>query len=427
MKLTWRILLHISLLLLIVLPLWSLFFYKAILKEVNDETDDNLELYAEQIIRRQLSNPDMPLPDGMATANNTYRIEKAASSAPGDLCEYSNEMVYIPAKEETEPARVLRMSFSDRNGDTYLLTVMTPTLESEDLVRAIVDWILLLFGGLLLTIVAIVSVVIGRSMRPLKRLLTWIGNYRLGEDSTPLNNPTTISEFRQLNEATTELAARNEKLYSQQKEFIGNASHEIQTPIAVCQNRMELLCNKNLSEEQMAEAVKTRRTLEYISRLNKSLLFLTKIENRQFPEREPVAIGALIDRCLEDYTEIYAHKQLHVVRIPDSQPEVVEMNRTLATALLSNLIRNAFTHNIENGSITISYSGRRFTIANTGQAEPLDRNHLFERFRHTARKEGSTGLGLSIVESIATSYGLEVTYNYIENRHEFSVNFANLR
>lgn len=206
MKLIWRIILRITLLLLIVLPLWGFFFYKAMINEVNDETDDNLELYAEQIIRRHLSGLDT-LPQENDVTNNSYTIERVSTSPYRDEYTYHNEMVYVPAKDETEPARVMRMTFTDADNNLFLLTVMTPTIESEDLIQSILNCIAILFCGLLIVIVAIVAIVLRQNMKPLKRLLQWIDTYKLGEKVAPLKNNTSISEFRRLNDAAIEFAA----------------------------------------------------------------------------------------------------------------------------------------------------------------------------------------------------------------------------
>lgn len=174
----------------------------------------------------------------------------------------------------------------------------------------------------------------------------------------------------------------------------------------------------------MTEVLKTLKTLEYLSRLNKSLLFLTKIDNRQFIEQSELSIGNVLGKCMEDYTEVYAYKNILVeVDSDDSLPQVA-MNQTLATALISNLLRNAFVHNHEGGTICVSLSDGVLAIANTGQAEPLDQNRIFERFWHTSQNEGSTGLGLSIVRSIVEYYNFELTYAFQDGKHVFSINFS---
>lgn len=426
MRLIWRIIGRVTLLLLVVLPLWGFFFYKVVISEVNDETDDGLELYAEQIIRGYLSGSGLPSETTDVT-NNTYTVERVDRAQYGDYCVYDNEMIYVPAKEETEPARVLRMTFTDASGDMFLLTVMTPTLEKEDLIMAILYWIAILFFGLLVVIVAIIAFIVFRSMKPLHRLLKWIDDYRLGEEVAPLENNTSVSEFKRLNDAVKEFAARNEKLFLQQKQFIGNASHEIQTPIAVCKNRLEVLCNSDLTEVQMTEVLKTLKTLDYISRLNKSLLFLTKIDNRQFVDQSQIDIARIVEKGVEDYSDIYAYKDISIEVHGDESLQAIPMNQTLATALVSNLLRNAFVHNEEGGTISVSVIAGKLSVANTGQPEALDKNRIFERFWHTGQNEGSTGLGLPIVLSIANYYGFEVGYDFTDAKHIFSIIFTPLK
>lgn len=90
-------------------------------------------------------------------------------------------------------------------------------------------------------------------------------------------NDTRITEFRKLNDAAARYVERTEQMFEQQKQFIGNASHEIQTPLAICRNRLEMLMeDDSLSEKQLEELMKTHQTLEYITKLNKSLLLLSK-------------------------------------------------------------------------------------------------------------------------------------------------------
>jgi hypothetical protein len=233
---------------LIVFPLWGFFFYRMITNEINDETDDNLDLFAEEIIKNFLVDKNKTQDYSWNGTNNSYYIEEAKDDKREHYREYSNQTVFVPLKNENEPARVLRMTFSDNNGKRYLITVMTPTIESKDLIETMLHSIIILFVSLLSVMLIILVIILFRNMRPLGKLINWIDNYQLGENVKELDNPTDITEFRKLNEAATLFAKRNEELFLQQKRFIGNASHEIQTPIAVCINRLELLSNTDLTE-----------------------------------------------------------------------------------------------------------------------------------------------------------------------------------
>lgn len=140
-------------------------------------------------------------------------------------------------------------------------------------------WIVFLYVLLLLAILLINAWVFRRNMKPLYVLLKWLDGYRLDTHSRPLVNPTRVTEFRTLNEAVLRSMERSEALYEQQKLFIGNASHEMQTPLAICRNRLEMLMEDDtLTEKQLEELSKTHQTLESLTRMNRSLLMLCKIE-----------------------------------------------------------------------------------------------------------------------------------------------------
>ena len=280
MKLIYRIVIRISLLLILVLGVWAVFFYMAMMDEVNDEVDDSLEDYSEVIIIRTLAGEELPSQN--TGSNNQYYLREVTeeyADSREDIT-YKDSMVYIVEKGETEPARILTTIFKDDENRFYELTVSTPSIEKEDLTAAIRNWMTFLYVALLLVIIVVNVWVFQQSMRPLYVLLHWLDGYRIGSKNKPLENDTQITEFRKLNEAAIRNAERSEQLFEQQKQFIGNASHEIQTPLAICRNRLEMMMeDESLSESQLEELMKTHQTLEHITKLNKSLLLLSKIDN----------------------------------------------------------------------------------------------------------------------------------------------------
>lgn len=419
MKLIYRILIRLSAALLFVLTVWTVFFYFTMIDEINDEVDDALEDYSETIIIRTLAGKDLPSTSDGTNNNYSIRPITAEEAARLPVIEYFDADIYIKEKEETEPARVLRTIFTDKDDNHYLLEVSTPSFEKEDLREAVAHWILFLYIVLLVTLLAVCLWVFYRSLRPLYALLHWLDDYLPGKPHEPVPNNTRIPEFRKLNEAAAQAVERSEQLFKQQKQFIGNASHELQTPLAVCNNRIEwLLDNTELTEEQMEELFKTKYTLNYIVRLNKSLLFLSRIDNGQFTTSRPVDINAIVKRLADDYKEIFAHYEL-CISLEEQGKLTVTMNETLAEALISNLLKNAFIHNREKGHIRIMIAPHSLTIANTGQPAPLDSQRIFERFYQGSKKKESTGLGLAITDAICRQYGLHITYLHKGEEHIF--------
>lgn len=227
---------------------------------------------------------------------------------------------------------------------------------------AIQVWIIFLYVALLLCIIIISVWVFYRNMRPLYILLHWLDSYQTGKKNKPLKNDTRITEFRKLNDAATRYVERTEQMFEQQKQFIGNASHEIQTPLAICRNRLEMLMeDDSLSEKQLEELMKTHQTLKYITKLNKSLLLLSKIDNGQFTDTKEVDLNVLLRQYLEDYKEVYSYKNIEV-SITEQANFHITMNESLAIALLTNLLKNAFVHNVDEGHIRIIITKHSITF-----------------------------------------------------------------
>lgn len=424
MKLFHLVLWRISLALIVVLTVWAGFFYMAVVEEVNDEVDDTLEDYSEGLIIRALSGEDMPTASN--GSNNQYYLYEVSESyaASHPQITYRDEMVFITEKSETEPARVLITIFRTEDERYMELVVYTPTIEKLDLLRAILGWIIFLYVLLLLIILSINIWVFRKNMKPLYVLLKWLDSSQLGKKNEPLENTTKITEFRKLNAATMAFAERGEKLFEQQKTFIGNASHEMQTPLAICRNRLEMLMeDETLTEHQLNELIKTHQTLENLTRMNRSLLLLCKIENGQFADTRSVCLNDILTHYLDDYKEVYAYRNITVTVTTDSS-FCVEMNDSLVSVLVTNLLKNSFVHNIDGGFIYIKITANTFEISNTGE-KPLDRERIFERFYQGQEKEGSTGLGLALVDSICKANHLKIDYTYVENRHIFTISKQN--
>ena len=403
------------------MALWSVLFYYGMVNEINDEADDALGDYALLVMRRVLAG--QPLPTPYNGSNNSYSIvpvdEDYLQSYPP--IEYYDEMVYIPEKEETEPARVLRTFFCDAEGQHYKIEVATPTFERADLLETIAWNMALLYLVLMLTIFIVVSLVYYFNMRPLYRLLQWLDSYIPGTKKVEVPTDTSVVEFRKLSEAAQRAMNRSEELFEQQKQFIGNASHELQTPLAILGTRLEWLVNNTApNEQQLAEMLKMRQSLARLVRLNKTLLLLSKIENGQFPESSDIDIAAIVRDNIEIYSEIYEERGItEKVELPETY--IVHMNESLTSTLVNNLLKNSYVHNIQGGTVRVSLQDDTLTIANSG-TEALEPARIFERFYHKGGSD-STGLGLALVSSIARNYNLTVAYGFTDGMHTFSIQF----
>lgn len=423
MKLIHNIAVRLSVALLPVIGLWAMVFYFVIVDEINDEADDLLESYAEQLMVRKLSGKELPVTNIMTDGH--YSISQVTESYADSQAgmEYYDSNFYISETDENEPARFLKTIFRDREGRCFELIVATPTFEKDDLIGTILWWILALYLILLLTVILIALVVLQKSMRPLYKILDWLNAYTPGKSHSRLSIDTDIHEFRQLEKVTTEATDRSDKAFEKQKQFIGNASHELQTPLAVLGGRIDwMLDNDSLGEESVGELVQMKRELGHIVRLNKTLLLLTKIDNDQFPDQTDVNLSSMVLSQKELYEEIFSSKRISCsVQVPD-EPVIIRMNETLASILVTNIIKNAFVHSPEDGTVALTLTENELIVANSGDS-PLDQGRIFDRFYQGAKKDGSTGLGLALAKTIADRNGLRLTYSYENGMHLFRIGF----
>lgn len=423
MKLIQKIALRLSMVLIPVIALWAMIFYFVTVEEINDEVDDLLRSYSEQLIAKKLANQELPVTDIIAGMHYSISqvTEEYADSHP--RTKYYDSDLYINETDEDEPARFLKTFFYDAEGRYFELIAAIPTFEKEDLIEAILWWIAALYLILLVTVIVITLAVFQKSIRPLYEILDWLNAYTPGKTQDKLAADTDIYEFRQLEKAVTEATDRSNEAYEKQKQFIGNASHELQTPLAVLGGRIDwMLDNDSLGEENIGELVKMKREVVHISRLNKTLLLLTKIDNGQFPDVMDVNLSSIVQSQKEMYEEIFSRKNIHCSLEMQDSPVVVRMNETLATILVTNLIKNAFMHSPEGGIVTIALDGNGLAVENSGET-PLDRERIFDRFYQGAKKEGSTGLGLALAKTIADKNGMQFSYSFADGRHRFRINF----
>ena len=423
MRLIYRIVVRLGVALLVIMSLWATLFYYTMVDEIRDEADDSLEDYSSLIITRVLAGRELPqVGDG---SNNSFTLTPvdAAYAAAQPHLKYEDHDFYIAEKQETEPARVLTTIFHDEQGKYYELQVATPTFEKNDLFQSILWWVVALYVVLLLITLGVTMLIFYGSMRPMYAMLQWLDSYKPGAKPSPVPVSADVKEFARLGRALQGAVDRSEELVERQSQFIGNASHELQTPLAIIGNRVEwLLDGGNLTDEQAAELFKIQSTLGRAVRLNKTLLLLTKIENGKFPESVEVDVARLVQDSVEMYSEIYASRQMQV-RVDIEDDVKVEMNESLATTLVSNLIKNMYVHSAEGSSGSITISSGRLIIENDGE-QALDGERIFDRFYQGPKSKGSMGLGLPLVAAVCRTYSLGISYQFKQGRHCFTVDFS---
>lgn len=409
----------LSLLLFLLMAVWGMLFYYAIVDEVVDETDDTLENYGKILISNALMDPSILDTEG--SLMSFYKFRPISEEEAEDYDEvYYDSTVYIESEDEDEPVRVMKTAFRMPDGQYYELELMISILERDDMVEAMLWYLGALFLLFLICTSIGTRLILQSVFRPLHHLLEWLKQIQPGKEVPVLDNPTKIREFRQLGDAAVDMGNRSYKAYEEQKQFIENASHELQTPLVIVLGKVELLAeNEAMTEEQLKELDEIYATLGRAVRLNKSLLLLSRIENGQYTETEDVFVDDVLDELLPDLMDIYEGKHIHLMRTKGETPFVIRCNLSLAQILVSNLVKNSLLHNQEGGELHIVTTSSSLSIKNSGE-HPLDGEKLFRRFyRSIDGKKDSTGLGLAIARSIATSASLRLTYKWEEGMHVF--------
>ena len=280
---------------------------------------------------------------------------------------------------------------------------------------------------LILTLLFIGLVFINRNLSqkiwsPFYIILDRLRKYRIDEDAALTLPGTTTAEFRELNAAITHLIERSRAAYQDQKEFTENASHELGTPQAIFRTKLELLAQtKELTEEQAELVESLLEATDRIARLNKNLLLLTKIENRQFFEIETIDLHTVVTKALDAYKDQTSGKNI-LLKCSVANKALIAVNPALLELIVFNLISNAIRHTSEGGTVIIQGSQDFFMAANTG---PLLRNpeKVFQRFHRESKNSLGSGLGLSIVKKACEVSGFSIEYAYNAEMHHFKVSF----
>lgn len=279
-----------------------------------------------------------------------------------------------------------------------------------------------IIGALALAILLVMKFVPQRLWQPFRKTLSCIRSFKVEQGAMTLPVNTGVKEFNQLNTTLNQIMKDSVKSYRIQKEFTENASHELQTPLAIVLNKIEnLQQDEHLTEHQAQEMQEMSQELLHMSRLSRNLLLLSKIENNQYRTLNHINLCEKIKSVLPRLETIAGNITIHQeLRQCDL---VVQCNETLLESLINNLVVNAVRHNISGGSITITVADQQLSVSNTSDEPPLDETHIFSRFYHTKEKQKGNGLGLAIVKSICDYHHWQVGYRYENDRHLFFVRF----
>lgn len=422
MKLLNHTLSYLSVAFFLVIGVWAAFFYFNMLDEIHDSIDDGLENSKVLIVRK--SQADSTIIHRTSFMESNYSINEISPELARTYRDtYIDSVLYMVNEEDYEPVRILKTAFRGQNGKYYELHVVSSMVEEDDLIEDLLYSILWLYAILLASILALNNVLLKKIWKPFYQVLEKLKRFSVEKpEATPVSQ-TSVTEFRLLNESVDALLDRTVATFNSQKQFIENASHELQTPLAIAISKLELLAEKEtIPDADLNEVSSVIQSLERLTRLNKTLLLLSRIENKQFPERSAVNLHEATDRAISALSDLAEYRSVSVSSVHGSTL-VKDMNPELATTMIANLLKNAIVHNFEGGSVQVTIDASGIVVENTSHSPALDPKLIFKRFYKDSSSNTSTGLGLAIVKSIAEYYGFSVHYSFT-GKHVFAVRMA---
>ncbi len=415
MSLISKTVLWILLISILVFGIGGVVAYNLIKKEIQIETDYHL--------RTQLSTLEKQIANGADYRQLlSDRIFINQTGIAGvDTVIIQDTLAKHPQIGTMESFRKL-VALKSIDDTPYSFTIIDVIVEESDIYDSTVGIITRLFIMLALAVIIGGFFISKFLLSPFNGILQAIDTFQINQKE-PLHLPDTKTrEFSRLNQFLSRMTEHIKTEYQTLKTFSENASHEMQTPLAIALGKLDLLMDDNsLTESQFQNVQSAQLALKRLSTLGKSLSLLTKIENQEFDPNAQVDFSTLVKDTIENFKELYAMNDITLQT--NVQPGVkINMDKKLGVILLNNLFGNSLKHNDKNGFVRLDLNSSRLSIENSGSPPPHNPDLLFHRFIKNPEKEDSTGLGLAIVKEICDFYELTITYTY-RNFHRITISF----
>jgi signal transduction histidine kinase len=418
MKLTAKSSIYYLVYTLFIFTIGTILFYFLIKNVLYNGIDEALSQEKNQVIQNLKYEKDFK-----EIHNNDFIDIVEVGSENSEYEKFFITTIYNSTKKKNIEYRELKSVYI-RGKSYYEIRIRQPLTEAESLINSILPIEVILFLGLIVGVLLINRFISDKIWQPFYVLMDRLKNYDLVNVKIIPYHKYTVDEFDELSEIVEKMTTRIYKDFNSQKEFNENSSHELQTPLAIIRNKLELLIqSKNLKAEEMALIGSVFHTINRLTQLNKGLILLSKIENNQYSELSRINIGQLIETLLVNFEELIDERNI-TIKLAILKVVIIPANQILVETLFYNLISNAIKHNLDDGgTISITVSKNILEISNTGNELPVASERMFERFLKSSSSELSVGLGLSIVKKICDLYKFTVTYTCINRIHTIRIEF----
>ena len=392
---------------------------------LNHEMDENLK-HTRTTLNKELNKKDS-LPPYFEIMDEIIELREVPEYSELEI--FQDTIIQIREKDggEVEYEMELYRQYIytyEINGKNYRIALNHSKIDDQHLLTMIIGMI-----SLLLLLFLIVTNLFNRYLsvrlwKPFYQLVQQVKQFNPTKGSVYQPLLTNIEEFKTLDQVLEQMTNKIAMDFLSLKQFTENASHEMQTPLAIIRSQLELLLNREQYDEKTLQHLnQIQQSTAKLSKLNKSLLLLNRIENNQFEPIESIDLKEVILQKLDAMELLIADKEINVKT--DLVAVAVSANSDLIDILVGNLISNAIKHNLSKGELNLQLTENTLIIRNTGIKLNLPAEQLFERFRKADDSSKSVGLGLAIVQEICELYSWTVSYKNEENWHEMIINFEN--
>lgn len=395
-----------------VLLVCSFTFYVIIRQILLQQIDRDLAVEEEEIKEYVAGNDSLP----GASSYKGQIIRFEMGKAGDNTRKVESTLQYDSLQKENELVRQLSFSIVAQ-GKNYQAVVIKSQAETDDLLRLMV----LVTGGIFLLLLVLVMLInrfiLAKLWQPFYTTLKQLRSFNLNNSNTLQLPGSELDEFKELNNSVSEMAERVRQEFETLKSFTDNASHEMQTPLAIINSKLDLLIQSS-TENQQEHLQAIYDAANRLRKLNQTLLLLTKIDNQLYNPAEAVDLKGLLEKKFQQLEELIIAKDilLHF----QLAPAACTMNGELADLMINNLLNNAIKHNYKGGTINCVLTADYLTISNTGQPLTFSGSNIFDRFQKSSHSDG-TGLGLAVVKQICNTSNLSVTYSFDGKEHVITI------
>ena len=352
--------------------------------------------------------------------SDQIHVKELNLNAPAvKLTVYDTMGVFGPRRRAIDRKLTISESYQI-DGKHYLISASDFVAEPDEIADGVIESLTWTFVMLLVIVFITSRLVSKRILSPFHKTLESIREFSLRRQQEISPSATHTYEFKRLNSFLQKMTLKARDDYRALKEFTENASHELQTPLAVIKGKLELLLESAINDEQARQILGALNAAEKLSKINQSLALLNKLENREFDAPISINYSHHVLTVMDELKELMDMKSISINT--DIHPNVkVSIHPSLADILLMNLFSNAIRHNHENGTINVKLTWFSFVIQNTGPEPAIPTEQLFQRFKKNNQSSDSIGLGLAIVKQICEVSGLSVSYDYKNSLHNIEV------